>query len=266
MGMGGEQEARAFGDKLQAALEDTNLISEGAAAQLADGFSKLLRAWPVSDQKHFALLYMGRLLCAASDTTAAAFVDSRVPAILLCPPSGALAAEQQQQSPRGARLRALALLSNLMARSDCAPRLLAQNFSVSGTDPASAAGGALSDAIVGAVCRAIDGGAIDAALGQIGGALAHNLSVLLYDDPEGHREIAPVLMSTALGALVGLSDADALGRTLSCIGHLLCVGDDEAVAVALSLDAPTTLDRVRDRAIASGHGDLHHKVHAKLSK
>ena len=67
------------------------------------------------------------------------------------------------------------------------------------------------------------------------------------------------------GVLCALADTDAFGRALSTVGHLLAPKDDEAFAVALSLDAPATLSALKGRAEKLGHTALLEKVQDLLS-
>ena len=105
----------------------------------------------------------------------------------------------------------------------------------------------------------------DAPLSQMAGALSHNLALALTDE-QAHvstAQHAAPLLAAALAALAAegaLTDPDAFGRALSTVGHLLATSEDEAFAVALSLDAPATLNAARERAAALGHSGLLDKV------
>jgi len=253
---------------LRAALADPALLDAPNATSLARGLRALLVAWPpTSGQKHFALLYMARLLVASSEVCADALLDAGVPAVLLRGDAGVLggvldAAEAPKKEARGARLMALALLANITARPAAAARLLA--------DADSAA------AVVGAAFRAL-GASDDAPVGQMGGALGHNLAIGLTPETNA-SEHAPPLLAAAVGAIRALAeapaaDAEYLGRALSVAGHLLAPSaaagegggvDMDALAVALSLDAHDTLERVKPKAASLGHAALVDKVAALL--
>ena len=259
----------AFGDAMRDALADPKIIDAPTAARLASGVRALLVAWPASEKKHFALLYMTRLLVAASFATAAAVLDADMPAVLLAPNGGVLGGELDSTdtplpAARGARLMALAVLANVAACPDGANRLLG------GADGPEGRGASVVQAAARALCATSDG-----AVGQMGGALSLNLSLALTGEAraDAASELRPQLLTAALRTLCALdeapaADAEHLGRTLSVVGHLLSPGadgeDDEAVAVALSLDAPSALERLRQKATAAGHSSLLDRVAQQL--
>ena len=249
---------------LRAALGDPNLIDEESATKIAYGMRALLKAWPPPDTKHFALLYMARLLCAASEEASKAMIESaRLPEILLNSNNvpvekgvldGVLdSAENPLAAARGARIMGLALLANLAARPQCAARLIER---------------ADMNLIISAASRALMMENKD--VSQMGGALSHNLALALTAEvgtTTATEHIAPLLFA-ALEALAkdgALADTDAFGRALSTVGHLLAPKDDEAFAVALSLDAPATLSALKGRAEKLGHTALLEKVQDLLS-
>lgn len=280
-----DADAQGFDRALRLALEDPNLIGAKAAHDtLASGFAALLTFWPPADQRHFGLLYLMRLLAAASDVFGSALLDAGVEALLQSPASGALGGKFDDASApvagaRGARLMSLALLSNLAAKPGLARRLLCGK---------SAAG------IVAAAARAL-GTASDAAVAQMGAALSLNLTLCVCqigptpggagdgDDDEdcvdngkeaelvaalgaAAEEVVPPLLTATLQALPALTnDAEGFSRTLSCVGHLLAREDaDDALCVAVSLDAATTLDGLVEHATRLGHCDLLREVRALL--
>jgi hypothetical protein len=270
-GLGDLLDARSFEESLRAALDDPNLVMPDAAARLSVGFVTLLGRWRPPEQKHFALLYLLRLLVAASDTFAAALLDTTLIALLIQPDGGVLGGRLDHESQpvaaaRGARLMALALLANLAAKPARARRLL---------------GGASAAAVAAAAARALGAATSDAALAQMGGALALNLALQLVATPEDDtqeegwddgeevsvarvgaamattEQVMPTLLPAALGALPMTQDAEAFGRALSCVGHLLSAGEaDEATAIAISLDGAATLKGLAERAASLGHADL----------
>ena len=248
---------------LRAALGDPNLIDEESATKIAYGMRALLKAWPPPDTKHFALLYMARLLCAASEEASKAMIEADLPGILLNSNNvpvekgvldGVLdSAENPLAAARGARIMGLALLANLAARPQCAARLIER------TD---------MNLIISAASRALSMENKD--VSQMGGALSHNLALALTAEvgtTTATEHMAPLLFA-ALEALTkdgALADTDAFGRALSTVGHLLAPKDDEAFAVALSLDAPATLSALKGRADKLGHTALLEKVQDLLS-
>jgi hypothetical protein len=214
---------------------------------------------------------VSRLLAASSEAASDAFLSTAtsLPTLVLNPPTGVLGGELDgahapRADARGSRLMALALVANLAARADGAARLVRSHD---------------AHALVDAAARALSA-TTDTAVCQLGGALSHNLALGLTDveaDASGapaRFELTPPLLTAALGALGAaarsdgaLADADSFGRALSVVGHLLGSGGggeahDEAVAVALSLDALSTLDALRERAAGLGRATLLERVRA----
>ena len=267
------EEAEAFSACLRAGLDDPNLIDADKAKTLAVGFTALLRAWPPPNQKHFGCLYLMRLITAASDPFGDALLDTSLLAELTDPSSGVLggkmdALEGPLTSARGARLMALALVANLAAASPRARRLVCAEA---------------AEAVVSAAARSMECGSGDAALGQMGAAVSLNLILHLAsrpdaeDEPDGREpsrealaaaeeSVAPSLLTATLSAVVGLTDTEAAGRALSCIGHLLAAESDDVFACAVSLDAAATLDGLRDRAEGQGHDGLLRDVRTLLPR
>ena len=161
---------------------------------------------------------------------------------------------------------ALALLANLAAKPARARRLLC---------------GGSAAAVAAAAARALGAASSDAALAQMGGALALNLILELVATPEdrtqeaaaeegegvkvqgygaataANEEVMPTLLPAALGALSITQDAEAFGRALSCVAHLLSAGEgDEAAAIVISLDGAATLKGLEERAGSLGHAGL----------
>ena len=132
----------------------------------------------------------------------------------------------------------------------------------------------------------------DAALCQMGAALAYNVSLHLRALPAECSELRSKLVAALLGAVLdalpSLTDKEAVGRALSVLGHLWhrpkrpagddsaafegasasCSSDDvareEALALALSLDAGAALDRLQERLPELGHVALVADVKALL--
>ena len=258
---------------LRTALSDPVLLTASSATSLASTITTLLRAWPpTSGQLHFAMLYMARLIAASSDAYSSAVLEAGLPSVLLDLDTGAIggvldSAAAPRKAARGARLMALALIANIAMRKPDVATLL--------SDSTRAA------AVVGAACRAL-GAHDDPAVGQMGGALAHNLTVAM--SPQAASEHMPPLLTAALTALRALADATSvdaeyLARALNVVGQLLSVSQgtgagagtadtaeagEEALAVALSLDGAAVLDLVRDKAAGAGHASLVDRVRALL--
>jgi hypothetical protein len=125
----------------------------------------------------------------------------------------------------------------------------------------------------------------------MGAALAYNVSLHLHSLPTECSELRSKLVAALLGAVLdalpGLTDKEAVGRALSVLGHLWHrpkppAGDDsaafegasasssddvareEALALALSLDAGAALDRLQERLPELGHAALVADVKALL--
>ena len=251
--------AARFTARLSSAIDDPNLITASTAALLASAFDTLLAHWPPTDQKHFATLYLTRLLAARSDPLCAALLDCGLPTRLLSAGGVLDPAALSPSAARGARLMALATLSNVASRDEGARRLL------------EGASGAL---VVAAAASALSDGAADSAVWQMGGALGHNLALHLKSSAAdgggglaAAEEWAPPLLAAAIGAVgkfAAAKDGEALGRALSVIGFVLAAGLAELAAVALSLDAQQALAAVAEAASSLGHGPLLHDVRALL--
>ena len=302
----------ALVDYLPAALADPNLITLHTAHQLAHGLVTLVNGWPPSAQ--FGALYLARLLAAASDAAADAMIRVQLPAALLGPsgPLGGSVAAGAREA-RGGRLMSLALLSNLASRPAGAAALLGvtplpladgvtpDREAVKGVDVhgiafgVGAQGGAdgadRQDGVADEIARrlvAVCIGALhdtsDAAVTQMGAALAYNLSLHLaclstgaFVETQLATERGALASAVRLGAamcapllpaivaaLPSFTDSETLGRAISVLGHMLHARDDEAVAVALSLDTASVLVAVRRTAAASGHLRLIDEVAALI--
>ena len=323
-----EERRAAFETDLQAAFDDPNLIDTAHAAQIAAGVLALLRVWPPA--KQFGLLYLTRVLAASSDAVSAALLSAKLPATLLSA-RAALELGAAAPVPRAARLMALALMTNLASRSSGAVALVTgsdpERASSAVASVTSPVGGVISraaapDSTAAAADAATDAAAAgtldaplavvsldapglavvaaaaaplpetsDAALCQMGAALAYNVSLHLHSLPTECSELRSKLVAALLGAVLdalpGLTDKEAVGRALSVLGHLWHrpkppAGDDsaafegasasssddvareEALALALSLDAGAALDRLQERLPELGHAALVADVKALL--
>ncbi|KOO24344.1 pppde peptidase domain-containing protein [Chrysochromulina tobinii] len=276
-----EERRAAFEADLQAAFDDPNLIDTARAAQIAADVLALLRVWPPA--KQFGLLYLTRVLAASSDAVSAALLSVKLPVTLLSA-RAALELGAPTPAPRAARLMALALVTNLASRSSGVVAL------VTGSDPereTNVPGLAVVAAAVAALRETSD-----AALCQMGAALAYNVSLHLRALPAECSELRSKLVAALLGAVLdalpSLTDKEAVGRALSVLGHLWhrpkrpagddsaafegasasCYSDDvareEALALALSLDAGAALDRLQERLPELGHVALVADVKALL--
>jgi hypothetical protein len=242
-------DGEALASSLPAALVDPPLITEESADRLARGAAGALRALPIAEQ--FGLLYLLRLLGASSDTASAAMLTAALPQILLDSGGALGGATRAIPSSRGARLMGLALLSNLASREEGTAALLG-------------AEGALAQAVVTLGVDALADSA-DVPFSQLGAALAYNLSLHAPTLPGGPG-VALRLLSAALSSLPTMSDAESLARTLSVLGHLLHACDEEAVAIAASLNATAALARLKPKVTPLGHGPLLARVLALLER
>ena len=88
----------------------------------------------------------------------------------------------------------------------------------------------------------------DAPLAQIGAALAYNLALSFPADAPSLDVSADAaggwedLLISALGALPSQTDGEVVARLLCTIGQLIIRFGDEALVIAISLDAGSTLD------------------------
>ena len=112
----------AFTATLERAVSDPNLIDEPSAATLASSIRALLCSWP--PERQFGVLYLSRLLAANSDAARLAMIRHRLHSVLLSHDGALGPAAASAPAARGAKLMALALLSNLAShpRAARAPR------------------------------------------------------------------------------------------------------------------------------------------------
>ncbi|KAL1515786.1 hypothetical protein AB1Y20_002402 [Prymnesium parvum] len=206
-------------------------LAADAAAQLPHLVAAtlaLLDAWAATHPaKLFSLLYLLRLAVLRAPPLATLLLQSDVPLHL----SSSLLAHTSPPAARGARLMALALLSNAAASAEPVAALEAcERRALAVVDAASAAARERCDA----------------SHAQLGAALAYNLS--LHLDARAPARAWSALLTGLLGALREQADEESLTRLLGAVAQLLCRFGDEARALALSLEADGVLRACAARA------------------
>jgi hypothetical protein len=226
-------------------LEPSNTLAPEGALEAVAAAAVALLASSATDSL-FAPLYLLRLAAAAEPFAFALVEGDLVPTLL----RGPLHPNAQTAASRPARLMALTLLSNAAASPAAASQIVrAEGLSTE------------EEGAVSAASRALASG--DAPLAQIGGALAYNLALNWPIDEPGDAWAR--LLATALEALPTQTDGAAIARLLCSVGQLLLRIEDEALAVAISLDASTTLvARATEGSTAEGWQPLLAEVRALL--
>jgi len=205
--------------------------------------------------------------------------------------SASASAMSPHMSPVGGVLSQAAAPESTAARNDAAASNDAPATADAATDAAAGTLDVPGLAVVAAAVAALRETS-DAALCQMGAALAYNVSLHLRALPAECSELRSKLVAALLGAVLdalpSLTDKEAVGRALSVLGHLWhrpkrpagddsaafegasasCSSDDvareEALALALSLDAGAALDRLQERLPELGHVALVADVKALL--
>jgi len=205
--------------------------------------------------------------------------------------SASASAMSPHMSPVGGVLSQAAAPESTAARNDAAASNDAPATADAATDAAAGTLDVPGLAVVAAAVAALRETS-DAALCQMGAALAYNVSLHLRALPAECSELRSKLVAALLGAVLdalpSLTDKEAVGRALSVLGHLWhrpkrpagddsaafegasasCYSDDvareEALALALSLDAGAALDRLQERLPELGHVALVADVKALL--